>query len=243
MGFYRGPNIVTNGLVLALDAANSKSYISGSTIWYDKSGNGNDATMYGIAPFQIDIAPCFNFTTISGANSANANMGFTFNNNMIPTTGSFTLSCWIKNPQSTAQTGLFANAGNTDGYRFGISNTGVYVLIGGVGGIGYSEKNISFTTPLSSILWYNISILFDRDGTFNSGIPQWRLYLNGILQGTTIMVSTQPAFTSTKPGLVRSSCCALYSGQLAMFSAHTRALSASEVLQNYNATKSRFGLT
>ena len=39
MGFYRGPNVVTDGLVLALDAANPTSYVSGSTTWQDLSGN------------------------------------------------------------------------------------------------------------------------------------------------------------------------------------------------------------
>jgi hypothetical protein len=45
MGFYRGPNVVTNGLVLNLDAANTKSYVSGSTTWRDLSGNGNNGTL------------------------------------------------------------------------------------------------------------------------------------------------------------------------------------------------------
>ena len=42
---YTGPNITTDGLVLALDAANTKSYVSGSTTWNDLSGNNNHATL------------------------------------------------------------------------------------------------------------------------------------------------------------------------------------------------------
>ena len=45
MGFYRGPNIVTNGLVLALDAANPKSYPGSGTTWYDISGNNKHFTL------------------------------------------------------------------------------------------------------------------------------------------------------------------------------------------------------
>jgi hypothetical protein len=45
MAFYRGPKIVTNGLVLALDAANTKSYVSGSTTWRDLSGNNNSGSL------------------------------------------------------------------------------------------------------------------------------------------------------------------------------------------------------
>ena len=47
MGFYRGPNIVRDGLVLALDAASPRSYPGSGTTWYDLSGNGNDFTIAG----------------------------------------------------------------------------------------------------------------------------------------------------------------------------------------------------
>jgi len=46
MGFYRGPNVVTNGLVLNLDAANTKSYVSGSATWRYLSGNGNNGIFF-----------------------------------------------------------------------------------------------------------------------------------------------------------------------------------------------------
>ncbi len=42
MAFHHSPRIVTDGLVLYLDAANSKSYPGSGTNWYDLSGNKND---------------------------------------------------------------------------------------------------------------------------------------------------------------------------------------------------------
>ena len=45
MGFYRGPRLVTDGLVLALDAASSRSYPGTGTTWYDLSGNNFDFTL------------------------------------------------------------------------------------------------------------------------------------------------------------------------------------------------------
>ena len=45
MGFARGPNIVTDGLVLALDAASPKSYPGSGTTLFDLSGNGNEGTL------------------------------------------------------------------------------------------------------------------------------------------------------------------------------------------------------
>jgi hypothetical protein len=51
MGFYRGPNIVTDGLVLALDAANPKSYPRSGTSMSDLSGNNYTFTLQGNATF------------------------------------------------------------------------------------------------------------------------------------------------------------------------------------------------
>ena len=45
MGFYRGPNIVTEGLVFAVDAASTRSYPGSGTTWIDLSGQGNNATL------------------------------------------------------------------------------------------------------------------------------------------------------------------------------------------------------
>ena len=45
MAIYGGPDIVTDGLILHWDVANSKSYTSGSSIIYDLSGNNNNGTL------------------------------------------------------------------------------------------------------------------------------------------------------------------------------------------------------
>jgi len=47
MGFFRGPNIITDGLVLALDAASIRSYPGSGTVWNDLSGNDFDFTLDG----------------------------------------------------------------------------------------------------------------------------------------------------------------------------------------------------
>jgi hypothetical protein len=243
MGVNYNPSIVTNDLVLALDAGNPKSYPGTGTAWTDLSGLGNNATMFGTVPYAVDTAACFDFATTTGASSGSSTLGFTFASNMIPTTGSFTLSCWIKNPPALSQIGLFSNAGGADGYRFGIGTTGVYTLMSGAGAVGYSEPSTNFLSTLSSALWYNVSMVYDRAGTFSSGTPQWQLYLNGKLQGTTNMGTPQTtAFTSVAPGLVRSACCSLYTGKLSTFSAYSRALSAAEVLQNFTAVSGRYGV-
>jgi len=51
MGFYRGPHVVTDGLVLWLDPANPRSYPGSGTVWSDMSGNGNTVSLVNGPPF------------------------------------------------------------------------------------------------------------------------------------------------------------------------------------------------
>jgi hypothetical protein len=239
MAINYNPQTVTSDLVLYLDAINSKSY-NGTTTWFDLSPSKIDGTMFGTVPVSVDGGSCFDFATVTGAGASSASLGFTFARNMIPTTGSFTFSTWIKNPPTNAgQCGLFSNAGGADGYRFGVGRDACYVLNGGVGGVGYSEPQLGFISTLNTTSWYNVVMIFNRDNP----TPQWNLYLNGVLQTSVNMAANaNTAFTDNPPGLVRSACCSLYTGKLATFSAHSRALSAAEILQNFNALRARFSV-
>ena len=202
--------------------------------WKDLSGNGNDATTYGSLPFSTERYGCFDFSTVAGASADASIFGFTFTKNMVPTTGNFTFSTWIKNPPATVgQSGLFSNAFGGDGYRFGVGKNGVYWLIGPT----YAEGTVSFLNSLNSSDWYNVTAVYAR----SDAIPQIRVYLNGVLQNTQNLNASQTAFTSTAPGIVRSPCCLpLFTGKLATFSVYNRALTQGEILQNYLAGKSRF---
>jgi hypothetical protein len=233
MGFYRGAQIVRDGLVLCLDAGSERSYPKSGTIWKDLSGNRNNASMFGSVPYETDVTQCFNFATATGTASANSSLGFTFTSNMIPTTGNFTLSVWVKNPNSfSGQVGLFSNAGSGNGYRFGIGLNGIYVLIGPT----YTEGGINFITPISSNTWNNVVAVYSRT------TAQILLYLNGIFQNFRSIPVSQTEFSNVPPGIVRSPCCGIYTGKLATFSAYNRTLTPQEIQQNYTATKSRFGL-
>ena len=236
MGSSAGPNIVRSGIILALDSANQRSYLGSGTTWTDLSGGGYTATMQGSVPFSNEGLGCFDFATVTGASSAAASLGFTFGANMVPTTGNFTLNFWVKNPPvSAGQSGLFSNSGGGDGYRFGIGKDAVYWLIGPT----YGESGVSFLSTLNSTSWYNVVAIFAR----GEATPQIRLYLNGVFQGSGGFNASQTAFSSVAPGIVRSACCMpLFTGKFAQISVYNISLSATEVLRNYNETKSRFGL-
>ena len=83
MSIAAGPSIVTSGLVLDLDAANPRSYPGSGSVWYDVSGNGNNASLY-------------NITYSSGYLIFNGTTGYGLvSNNVSPGTGNFTVSCLL----------------------------------------------------------------------------------------------------------------------------------------------------
>lgn len=232
MAVYAGPNAVRDGLILNLDAGDPKSFVAGTTIWRDTSGRGNNATMYGTVPSEIDSSQCFNFGTAGGTFSYNSTMGFTFSSNMIPTTGDFTLSCWVKNPNtSSGQVGLFSNAGGADGYRFGVGTNGIYYLIAPA----YQEGNLSFSSTASTTQWYHVVAVYNRSAA------RILLYRNGAYHAHASIPVSQTAFTAVTPGIVRSECCGLYTGKLATFAAYSKALSENQILDHWDAMKGRFG--
>ena len=189
--------------------------------------------MYGSVPFTNDGQGSFDFATATGTYSGDSSLGFTFSSNMVPTTGNFTFSCWIKNPNDTVgQVGLFSNAGGGDGYRFGVGTNGIYFLIGPT----YTESTIGFQSAISEDTWNNVVAIFNRNALFVS------LYLNGIYQGQQSIPSNQTSFQTNPPGLVRSACCQIYTGKLANFSVYNRDLIQQEIQQNYQQYKTRFNL-
>ena len=238
MSYNNGPKIVTDNLVLYLDAGNTKSYPQPNEAWVDLSNSGNNANGAGFpgasSPvFSTDGKGCFDFSGTTGGSAAAASTGFTFASNMVPTTGNFTFECWIKNPPAAGQTGLFSNASGGDGYRFGPGYDGTYVLIGP----NYTEFGISWNGNLNSALWYHVVTTWDRTSAYRINA-----FLNGVYKNYGSIPTTQTAMQNGAPGIVRSPCCGVYTGKLAIFKVYTRILNDREILQNYNATKSRFGL-
>jgi hypothetical protein len=211
--------------------------------WLDLSGKNNHATNYGNQKyFYKGPVYYWDFAGITSAASSgnvsiSAYQGFTFAADPVPTYGNFTFSAWIQYPGvGYGQLGFFANAGDGAGYRFGPARGGAYFLLGGVNGEGYTEGGLTYAERTSTE-WFNVTAVFDREDS------KIRTYINGILESTTVvpLQSTTP-MPSKNPGIGRAACCGLWYGKLAHFSVYSKGLSNTEVLQNHNALKSRFGL-
>lgn len=253
MGLAHSPSIVMNNLIMYLDAGNAKSYPGTGEIWTDLSGNGNNATRtnnggYG-GQVTYNSSGFFDFSVNSPSVTAGASAGngFTLSKLVIPTTASFTLSAFIRRNLTVKAGGdretIFSNAGGADGWRFGIGGGGsVYYLISGTGGVGYQEGNIGGST-LTDGNWHMMTAVFDRAAQLGSYTVYG--YIDGVATGSAAITAGaggNAAFTSNFPGVGYGGCCDVFAGQIGTVSAYDRALTESEVKQNFNALRGRFGI-
>lgn len=237
MSYANGPKIVTDGLVLCLDAANRKSYPGTGTTWYDLSGNGNHGTFGAstAAPtFSSVNGGILNFDgndRISGPNSSSLML-----------TTNFTLDAWVKrtSTQSTEQV-IMAKNGDTSPWvgwelMFGTDNT-IRLWTSGSAGNGWT----AFSHSITDLLWNNITVTFyGTAGSTGTAL----LYVNGIQKATMSNKITPgtPSLRIFEIGCIRANSRFL-SGGIASAKVYNTTLTSQEILQNYNALKGRYGLT
>jgi hypothetical protein len=233
MGVYAGPDVVENGLVLALDAGNSKSYPGSGTTWTDLSGNGNNGTLTNGPTFDGDNLGSIVF------DGTDDRVVIPHNSSQNPT--EITICSWVN------QTDILNLSGRNPN------------IIGKTGNSGYRVRiNGGFNTNVGSIVFFdrgstnNITTL---DGLVFSG--SWyfivgtgsaaglKIYLNGTLQASN--TTSFGGYTSTGDLAVGAASSGndfseQFYGKISQTLLYNRELTAQEIQQNYNATKSRFGL-
>jgi hypothetical protein len=216
MAFNYSPKVITDGLVLYLDAANQYSYVSGSTSWNDISRGGNNGTLV-------------NGPTYSSANGGS--IVFDGVDDYVTTTFStnpqyFTFECIFKlnNINSTqVLVGKFSGTGND--YWMG-SHTGNIVF-------STNGSVLNSGVPNTTLSYYIVTCVI--------GPSLKEIYVNGVLKNSIATVSLNPGGTIAIATF--GNVLGYYaSSNIPSFKFYNRALSAQEILQNFNATKTRFGL-
>ena len=221
---YYSPRIVTSGLVLALDAAERLSYPRTGTTWRDLSGNGNNGTL------------------TNGPTFSAANMGsivFDGTNDYIgsfPTqisgVGSKTICAFIY-PTTTSRAGICGIRNNLDGWVFTINRTSP-------GNLTYFHTTGTTCEVAASITtntWSYVCV------TYSTTTATVILYRNGVQVGSPI-TSVSSIVSSPFNGVIGdelSNYATPFKGNMSSVQIYNRSLTATEILQNYNATKSRFG--
>ncbi len=217
MSVNGGPNISENGLIFSLDAADRTSYPGTGTTWNDLVGNNNGTLTNG---------PTFNSgnkgsIVFDGVDDYASIPGMVLNNYT-----NFTVNTWVKFNQASRYEIIWSAY---NGY-FSVIKFPNIIYFSVAGSTGQAASTT--TTTLTNV-WYNIVAVR------SSGVSY--LYLNGILEGTfTGAVSTAASPSEYRLGNYVASY--YLSGNIANNIIYNRALSSQEVLQNYNNTKSRFGL-
>lgn len=250
MAFQRGPNIVTNGLVLALDAANPKSYPGSGTTWRDLCRNNNGTLVNGPTFSSADGGSIL----FDGVDDF-ANLGQAGN---FPTTQSFTVSIWFKTSyagsnqqQVIGKSNLVFATNNYIGYSIGMNVCTASPPDIGKFGIAvvtdlYPTANSLMrrqtTLVYNNNSWVNAVTTYDGSRT-RSGIL---IYMNGVLSTMTDFDSASITGSILNASnfqiAARDGAQLNFQGQTSIAQIYNRALTALEVEQNYNAQKSRFNL-
>ena len=211
MSLAHSPSIVTNGLVMYVDAANVKSYPGSGTTWSDMSGNGNNGTLVN--------------SPVLGANGGSLQ----FNGSTQYMTSAFATT------SGQALTVL--------GWLYSNETTATY-------------RNFFDSVTQRPMIWWNTSGQIEFDAAYYTTTVVYRnqwvyvalskpagssaasYYVNGSLVGTGTAY-TIPALTPT--WLNRASG-QTWTGNCSNIKIYNRALTAVEVLQNFNALRGRYGI-
>jgi hypothetical protein len=231
MAFIHSPKLVTSGLVLCLDAANKVSYPSTGTSWYDLSGNANTSTLTNGPTFSNANGGVIVFDGTDDYVSMPMNTNTRLQNNY----QTISVYVYITSVGPNSNASLWGVGVNPTGWWILWSATSITLFIETSG--TYINYSVSVTNALNT--WMNITCVIDNVGRTMT------VYKNGSLVGTS---SQWPVFTPPNDVVELGGNRATVNpgdyikGRVSNVLLYNRSLGTTEVLQNYNATKTRFGL-
>jgi hypothetical protein len=223
MGLAHSPRIATNGLVLALDAGNTKSYPGSGTTWSDLSGSGYHHTLSSTSLTTIDGVSCFNTSTTGQIRATSLSSTYTFGT-------TYTMIAWARVLADSQVTTwrtlwrtspsdhpiLLQDSTNLIGYYDNDTNTfNSYGLNAGTLGIENKWTMYTLVGSGGSTTCYINNNAASGTVAFSS---------NGLKHDYFGMQPSQPF------------------GYVSIAQIYNRALTAEEIQQNFNALRGRFGV-
>lgn len=238
-------SVVEDGLVVHLDASNTSSYSGAGSTWYDLTSNNLDFNLENSPTYNTDNGGYFEF---DGSNQALSSIASTSGINDFDGTNDYSLEIWFN--ANSSQPGVTSNYvaiiekwNNSGGtaypyaLRYHVPN-GVFQMQA----YDASNSGVAYVSA-STEQWVQIV------GSFDWTNDTLYLYKNGELSthpwgGTEdISAITNSVSNSLNTTVAKRSTSGFYlAGGIAIFRIYDKALSSTEVLQNYNANKDRFGL-
>lgn len=218
------PGVVTDGLVLHLDAGDSASYPGTGTTWSDLSGQGNDYTLTN--------GPTYNsgnggHIVFDGTNdhAVGSTTGFSFGSG----TSESTIQGWFRMDTSTSSFRMAVAYGDdqTSAARFIGTNSSDNIIVG-----GFANDQTASTTSWTTGTWINVATTYDNTNC--------NVYVNGTNEGAGTVTWNTIDVEAYIASQVFSTPGEFWPGSIAQILIYDRELSATEVTQNYNAILSRF---
>ena len=218
--FKNTPPIVTDGLVLAVDAANPKSYISGSITWTNLITTVNGTLVSG---------PTYSTTYGGGITCDGIDDSINFNNDIVtqfPATSSWSFIITTELLSQNLPYPSILSKGNS-------TTSGILVFYYSSGSVIFKHNNVQLnpiTVPMNKPFQYVVTY---------SGTGSVKIYLNGVYKvtGSPIVSTDTGSFLAIGSGDSYANI------RTYNFLKYNKELTPQEVLQNYNALKTRFNLT
>ena len=229
MGHYHNPQVVTNGLIMAIDASNPRSYPGSGTAIFDLTDKGANGTINGTVPFVgAGSSSYWNFATAASTKFISSTLSQQYLDCTIVFYPDFALN------SNAGLVGLIAASNDT-------TNTDKSMRFKNANGTG--PWQVIASSGINADDWGNPGTTYYVNG---SAVADGASLVNGwnILGAYRTNQTTFPAsftyFLGTEgySGAVRD-----FQGRIAMCLLYSRQLSAAEHAKNYNALKNRYGLT
>ena len=223
MALAYNPTIVSNGLVVAYDPANPKCYPGSGVTFYDLSGNGNHGTLTNGPTISNNLAK---YTVFDGSNDYIVSS----NNTGIAGTAPRTIMAWawMGNVSSSVIARIGASADN-QAYEMQVWSS--KLIMHRYAG---APSHVESTSTVKLNRWYHFAISYDGSNV--------KFYIDGTYDGASSM-SLNTANAPLYVGYPVWGGNGHMNGNVSQTLLYNRELSASEINQNYNATKGRYAYT
>lgn len=237
MACFSGPEIVNEGLVLHLDAANPRSYPGSGTIWKDLSVNGNNGALINGPAFNMTNAGYFVFDGVNDYVSIPHSISLT-------PSSEISICAWAYqiNWNITTSSKIISKTEN-GGYAIALNNSitgvgflGAFVYVNG------AYRSVKIQTSNLTPGWHHISISFNGRYLY--------LFVDALLVNTYdygsfndisyaynnhLVIGAEPGATTNIGG-------DFFPGNISVIQLYSRALSITEIKQNFEATRDRYGI-
>ena len=237
MAIVYNPSITANGLILNLDAANVKSYPGSGTTWADLSLRRYNGTIVNGASYSNNVFTFDGVDDYVGVSSPSSRWNWTPSN--LTNSNEYSFEMWVNSSDTSGQ--YFSKPWNGNGeYNYRAEHNSWYTEVG-------NQSHGQSFTSLATGTW--------QHAVFIVNATQKAVYRNGVINASFTNHSITNVTPTSSAGSEDLSIMTLYPygtsfnqpthailGNLAVFRAYNVVLTAAQILQNFNATRGRFGV-